>query len=284
MVKNKKEPEKKQKRKITGADMLAELDFPAYSHIPFIKCSYDYYSKGFEKLVDFYIKLASGSAKGEAGFAVRFLLARCVNDLATGFHLATHGYVIQAHSVLRSIFESLDKIELFSSNKEYAKIWVNNQKKSRNKLSPSGVRKLLKKDKEDIYTKMYGFFCELGPHPTFSSSKTMSYVKESSGGKKQIIVKIGPTDLVHPILFILVFCFLLMMSVSLSITKHLEAKENEERELLFFQFRIMNDFFENCAKPAFIKYDGKLLHEFQKILADLEKQKEYLESEHQASL
>lgn len=261
--------------KITGAQMLSELDFPAYNHIPFIKCSYVYFSESFSKLVDYYALSASGFAKGEASFAIRFLFARCINDLVVGFHLATHGYVIQSHSVLRSIFESLNEIELFSTKNDYAKIWVNNPEEARKNLTPSKVRKLLKRSKNDVYSEMYSFFCEIGTHPSFKSTKTMSYVKKTKGEKPKLVVQIGPTDMVYPILFILVFCFLLLMSTSLSLSKHLKPNK-ETKSMLFTIFEQMESFLTSCVKPTFIKYEGKVPPEFEEILTLCNKQKEYI--------
>lgn len=262
------------KNQINGEQILAELDLPAYVHVPFVSCSYNNFSPAFSELVKYFEDTASGSSRGKSNYAIRVLFARCINDLVSGFHLSTHGYVNQAHSVLRSILESQDKIELFSQDKSYAEIWIEGGKVARKKLSPSNVRKLLEREKGNIYSKMYGLFCELGPHPTYKSTQVISYLKKKGGENEKIVIKIGPTDLFRPILFIISFCFLLMMSISLSMSKYLGDKGNKDESLLFTQFEKLDSYLNNCAKKAFLEYEEELPSLFNEILSIAKKQKD----------
>lgn len=259
---------------ITGKQILDELDLPAYANIPFIVCSKTYFSKAFSRLVDYYAGVSTGTTSGPANFAIRFLLARCINDLVTGYHLATHGYIIQFYSVMRGILESLDKVSLFSKEEKYGRLWVNEPDRARKELSPSKVRQLLGMNS---YDKIYSHFCEMGSHPTFPSSRTMVYGKKQPGKNIKIIVRVGPTDLVYPILFSLGLSFLMMMFVSLSSTKHLGRKiPGQDGSFLKAQFIEMDNFIRNCMASALKQYEEKPSPDFQELLDFVAKQKKIL--------
>lgn len=254
-------------RIITGRDLLRELDLPAYVDVDFIVCSNKYFEESMERFTEFYKEISSGRVTtGKQGFAIRFLFARCINDLVSGHHLVSHGYIIQFYSVTRGILESLDKIELFSNKKSYAELWMDKPNEARTKLTPGKVRKLLGKDS---YDRIYGHFCEMGSHPTFISSRTMSYKAVRKDGTSSIVVRIGPTDLVHPILFSLGFCYLLMVTLSLSLTEHLGKDKKQNMTFLLEELNYFDKFINECAQPAFKKYGDKLEGGFESIIEEL---------------
>lgn len=115
-------------RVITGKDMLRELNLPAYIDVDFINSSQKHFEDAMERFTEYYKKAASGKVEsGKQGFAIRYLFARCINDLVTGYHLVSHGYIIQFYSITRGVLESLDKIELFGRRKAFAHAFLLDQ-------------------------------------------------------------------------------------------------------------------------------------------------------------
>jgi len=254
--------------KITGKKLLMELDFPAYMHVDFIKCSYGIFSESINNLLSYYVEKASGSTKGEASFAIRFLFARCINDLISGYHLATHGYTIQCYSVQRGILESLDLIALFIKDNSYSATWINNPKQFRTDYKLWKIRQILGKS---TYDDLYGHFCEMGSHPSFQSSRTMSYMRKQPNKNPQIIVRVGPTDLVYPIIFSLGFSYLLLLSIVLLMTRYFETNHQGGVDFFMKELNYYKICFKDCLQPALAKSSGKQRTDIEDILNEISK-------------
>lgn len=240
---------------ITGKQLLDELDLPAYLHIDFISQTRTLYSGAMNQLVNYFTITSSGKANGYRDFAIRFLFSRCINDLLVGFHLVTHGYIIQFYSVSRSILESLDKISLFQLDEKYVDSWIKNDLADQHLLSPGNIRKLLGKKS---YDEMYSHFCEQGSHPSFESRRSVSYMKVDKDGHKTIVVKIGPTDIVYPIISALGLCHLLLLSVTQSLITNLKSKDSKiTHDFMIYEIQNMENVLKDVLKPALTKYFNK---------------------------
>lgn len=152
---------------------------------------------------------------GTTSFAILGILFSCVDELVAGFHLAQHAYVNQAHTHIRSVFESLNMVQLFLNDPSYADLWCSDEKKRiKQKLSPAAVRDKLG-IKDDL---IYRFLSTYGPHPTFEYVRSKSARKAglSAGGKPEIHFFLGGTRITGHILSANFNCILaLLMALSL---------------------------------------------------------------------
>jgi len=195
-------------------NFLRELDYPKNEDIPIVRDSFERFSKNLQIVINLYLKISQGKKEGARDLAVNILLARCINDIIAGFHLAKHGYFIQCYSVTRSILESLDKVELFLRDENWADVWVRDPKKAKKELTPSKVRKILGRDS---YDKLYGHFCEMGSHPTFMSGSAMGSMSSQGTSIPNIRIWIAGATFEPAFEYMFVFtfqmCFLLLESI-----------------------------------------------------------------------
>jgi hypothetical protein len=144
------------------------------------------------------IQKAGGATKGggELAFAINYLLARSISDLAAGIHLGTHVYLQQAHSVARPVLESIDLIDLFAEEPMLAERWVNAEKPGK-EFSPRQVREKLGRTPEDA--EVYGHFSEVGPHPRFAGANLAGGMIPGEGDEPgTALIRIGPYFPDHP--------------------------------------------------------------------------------------
>lgn len=144
-----------------------------------------------QNIIDFLYDVSENTFSGSVGFGQLGLLGMCIDELLVTLHLAQHCYINQAYSHVRTVYEHLDKIELFRTKPEWFKVWCSkDDEKIRKELSPAGVRKKLGKEK---YDPKYSFFSELGPHGTFKAVqvKLSKGAKPSSKGNPKISIWYG---------------------------------------------------------------------------------------------
>ena len=176
------------KNVIDVAGLLRALESPLHNKYPIVNRTTQQFLPGLESLAQVYRKLAGQKQRGFPGLAERLLLARCINDLIVGFHLVRQGYFIQANTVLRPILESLNLLELFLKHPELAELWYEGGKKARKAFQPTEVRKKLGRPSYDEH---YGFFCEIGSHPTFVGARRALSAAFADDGTLKIRVFIG---------------------------------------------------------------------------------------------
>ena len=165
-----------------------------------------------------------------AGFAKISLFYLCIDELLTAFHLTQHAFVNQAYSHIRSIFENLDKIDLFHQQPEWAEIWASDnpedRKKVRTELNPSKVRKKLGRD---TFDPIYGMFSELGPHGTFRGIKSRSARKVRENEKNpEIHLWIAGCPFEHNYIWLCSFLLYTIIKMLLKITDVYAEYLNEE--------------------------------------------------------
>jgi hypothetical protein len=156
--------------------------------------------------------------RGQASFAKLSMLFSCVDELVVCFHLAQHGYINQAYTHIRTVFESLNKVELFVKDESYAELWCSNdERRKRRELSPSAVRTKIGV-KEDP---LYAFFSAHGPHVTWEyvQSKSARKPEASEKGKPEIVFFLGGTKLVVHLLAANVGCVMALFTALLNVGK-----------------------------------------------------------------
>jgi hypothetical protein len=184
----------------TAKGLIAVMESKAEIKEPIVLETRNLFEKHFQSFLDVLYDISvEESHKGEASFAKLSLLFSCVDELVTGFHLAQRAYSNQAYSHIRTVLESLNKIELFVRDESYAKLWLSNDEKEKfKKLRPKAVRDKLGIKKDELY----GFLSVYGTHVTseYVHSKSGRYVKVSESGNPEIVFFISGTKYTSHIL------------------------------------------------------------------------------------
>jgi hypothetical protein len=123
------------------------------------------------------------------------LFCSCFDELISALHLSRHQYFGQSNTHLRSILETLDRIDLFNKDPGMLKIWHGDDEGAILKeLTPSTVRKKLGKPKFDP---IYGFLCDTGAHPTFRNFQGRTVISADEAKNKTALIFIGGTRIEH---------------------------------------------------------------------------------------
>lgn len=162
-----------------NSDFLIKLlEKKTHSNLSIIKDTRKIFTIRLQNILDFLFDESKKSHKGLATFAKIGLFYLCVDELLSAFHLAQHSFINQTYTHIRSIWENIDKVELFNKQPEYAELWFSedpkDKKKIRDELSPASVREKLGKDR---YDPIYGMFSELGPHGSLRNIQSRSAMK-----------------------------------------------------------------------------------------------------------
>ena len=121
------------------------------------------------------------------------LFYACIDEILAALHLGRHHFYIQGNSHLRTILETLDKIELFIKDPSMINIWQDGDyHKKQSELGPSATRKKLGRKSFD---ELYGFFSEHGTHPTYRSLQDRVVQRVNDNPRKQIRIWYGGTPL-----------------------------------------------------------------------------------------
>lgn len=200
---------------------------PSYSNENIRACE-EIFQKRLQNIADLVFDVTQNPLSGPANFGQLSLLNMCVNELLVTLHLLKHRYANQAYSHIRTVFEHLDRVELFRVKPEWADVWAgDDQKKILKELSPSAVRKKLG---EERYDPIYGFFSSLGPHGTFQAVQVSAAreVKESNPKDISIRFCIGGTQFEHNIVWLNSFALYALYGVLLQLMRSFEKRLNEE--------------------------------------------------------
>ncbi len=157
----------------------------------------DLFVTALQRIMDLMYDIRQNTLKGYASYGQLTLLCMCVNELAVTFHLAQHRYVNQAYTHIRTVFEHLDKVELFRVKSEWAEFWCTKDSRAVWKeLKPANIRKKLGKP---THSPLYSFFSSLGPHGTYEAIQATSAqcVKPSEKGNPQLVFWFGGTPIEH---------------------------------------------------------------------------------------
>lgn len=181
-----------EKKSIDAQGLLNTLQYHPQDHIvePLFEDSEKIFIKHLQEFLTLHTVIIRGTkAKGELGFAIRYLISGCFNDLICAFHLAKYGYYIQSFAIYRRIYETTDLVELFTKQPEFVKIWIKGGKEAINQLRPGVVREKIGKAKVDP---LYSLLCEQGSHPTYQSHPSVTYIEKNITAKtNKIVFRIG---------------------------------------------------------------------------------------------
>jgi len=207
---------------IMGIESKAEIKEPILTE------TRNLFEKHFQLFLDaLYDVSVEESQCGQASFAKLSMLFSCVDELVVSFHLAQHGYVNQAYTHIRTVFESLNKVELFVKDESYAELWCSQDEREKRKhLSPFAVRDKLGV-KEDP---LYAFFSAHGTHVTWEYVQAKSGIRleMSDKGNPQIEFFFGGTRIIGHILMANVGCIMSLFSTLLYLGKAFPDKVHDQ--------------------------------------------------------
>jgi hypothetical protein len=120
-----------------------------------------------QSVLDLLFDATRENQKGASQVASLSMFYWTVDELTTAFYLSERKYTTQAYSHLRTVYDLLDRAELFFQHPQLADVWGGSDKKKILKeLAPGAVRERLGKPRFDA---IYDFFTERGMHGTFSA-------------------------------------------------------------------------------------------------------------------
>jgi hypothetical protein len=229
-----------------------------------------------QNVVDLLSDVSEHSQNGIASFAKVSLFYFCIDELLAAFHLAQHSYINQAYSHIRTVSESLDKIELFDQQPEWAELWSSQDPKDKmkilNQLSPKAVREKLGREKYDPF---YSFFSELGPHGTFKGIQSRSgmSLQRSPSGKPLIRLWVGGCPFEHNVIWVSTFLLYTINNVVLKIMLIFEQYFNQDEIKLILK-SLVEDYKEFCINHfiPWLQKEGHDTEEFIQFLNELDNQ------------
>ncbi|MEE8606220.1 MAG: hypothetical protein V3S55_01340 [Nitrospiraceae bacterium] len=165
--------------------------------------------------------------EGAASFAKIGLSYWMIDELLSAFHLAQRAFTNQAYTHIRTVFEILDKIDLFDKEPKWAAVWVNgDEKEVWNELRPAKVREKLGEPKHDP---VYSYFSRLGPHASFEGLQDRSAeVKQTDGGRRRFSVWVGGCPMLHQVVWTHTYCIYTAFRALLTCIKVFRGFLNEE--------------------------------------------------------
>ncbi|TLS53379.1 hypothetical protein FE782_03665 [Paenibacillus antri] len=166
---------------VSAPHLLRSLENPFDEKNEFISLSQQMISDTIQYAADFLLDIGERRSASENKYVVLSLFYHCIDELLAALHLAKHHYYLQANAHLRTVLETLDKVELFTKFPEKINIWKSGTHYDKNKhLSPSSIRKQLGKPNFDP---IYGFLSEHGTHMTFQAFQARTGILRETNGK-----------------------------------------------------------------------------------------------------
>jgi len=135
--------------------------------LPVARAAKPIFQRILQSVLDVLFDATRGKQKGVGQLGTLSMFYWAVDELNVAFHLAERKYATQAYGHLRTVYDLLEKIELFHKQPQWAEVWAGSDtQKILRELSPGGVRKKLGRPKFDF---VYSFLSELGSHGTFEA-------------------------------------------------------------------------------------------------------------------
>jgi hypothetical protein len=177
-----------------------------------------------------------------------------VDELLAANHLAQHAFVNQAYNHIRTVWEILDKLNLFHQQPEWAELWAKgSDREVLRELNPSAVRQKLGKKKHDPW---YSLFSEIGPHATYRGFQARSQNETPRSGQPrfQHRIWVAGTGIDSKIIAVNTMCAFAAMKLLLTLSHVFSAdlhpdeiKEVIENAIKHFQF-FWTDYFAECGQ------------------------------------
>jgi hypothetical protein len=167
--------------------------------------------------------------KGPAQFGMLSMLYWAVDELNVAFYLAERKYATQAYCHLRTVYDLLEKIELFLKQPQWAEAWGGSDKKKILKeLSPGAIRKKLGRPKFDV---VYSFLSELGSHGTFEAVRRRVVKKGNPNNRTEVGMWLGGVPWDNEVVVSVSFCIFAVISTLIMAIGAFEDRLHREEAL-----------------------------------------------------
>ena len=194
---------------------ILETDLDMTKAPELYKKTRELFKKNLQIIMDFYQDITDNTLSGSAMFCKLSLLGVCIDELLVAFHLSQRSYAGQAFSHIRTLQESLDLVELFDKEPQWADLWTSDKpsKEIWKEFKPFKVREKLGKD--EIFGKIYSLLSAGGSHPSFEMLRTRCRmaIEPSPKGNRQFSISIGGIPKTKEAIFVHLFILLSMIMV-----------------------------------------------------------------------
>lgn len=127
-----------------AAGLIGGLETPAAPTHSVIAAARPLFEAHLQAYLDLLWDVAQHSHQGPAAVIRMAMLALCADEALVAFHLAQRGYASQALSHVRTVFEALNLVELFSRDPTQADLWASaDEQTAWREFRPVKVRKKL---------------------------------------------------------------------------------------------------------------------------------------------
>jgi hypothetical protein len=236
-----------EQKRFSAAQLLLRLEEPPQSQSAVSRDARAVILHFAQSVLDLLHNVAKHAFEGPSRFAVLGLSYWAVEELLVALHLAQHAMTNQAYAHVRTIYEMLNKIELFNREPQWVDLWASgNEKKIWEELRPAAVRLKLEQPKFDP---VYSFLSKMGGHSEFEGLQLRvgKMVGPETGKTARIKLWIGGNRFPHDVAWANISCVFAAVSVLAStmaiFAEFLPAEEHVE--VRKEAGRIANEFFES---------------------------------------
>lgn len=213
---------------ISTNGILSALEHRHSHHSKIIDDWSEALSFSHQSIADFLYDLTQNKESFQYSIVLVTLLYGCIDELTVAHYLGRHFYFVQANAHLRTVLETMEKIELFVEQPEWIEVWANGDWKTiERELGPAAVRQKLGRNRYDA---LYGYLSNNGVHASFDSFRNRAFLDSKKERTARVFV--GGTPFVHLQIFhfqfSLVVSNLLLSRLVRLLSKALNFEEAEQ--------------------------------------------------------
>lgn len=172
-----------------AAGFLRGLGSPLPRPFPVAEAAKPVFLASLQAVLDVLFDATRQTQNGVAQFACLSMLYWTIDELNVAFYLAERRYATQSYSHIRTVYDLLEKVELFLKQPTWAEVWGSDDKrKILKELSPAAVRTKLGKPK---FNAMYSLLSEISAHGTFEAIKRRTSMTRRPNTRPNIGIRIG---------------------------------------------------------------------------------------------
>ena len=240
---------------LKAENIMRSLSEPPDYGFPIVQKAELVFLRLLQNLLDILHDATTTSHTGTAKFATIALQYWTVDELQVAFHLAERRYATQAYSHIRTVFDLLEKIELFHRQPKWAEVWASEDEKAiRKELSPKAVRQKLGQAK---FNPVYSFFSEVGIHGTFHGvqARVSKRTRTDENAGVGVSIWVGGIPREDQLVFAISSCIFAVVSTLLTAVDTFQDRLNEEDAFEIIQASVKQS--TAFLKEYFVGWAGK---------------------------
>lgn len=199
---------------------------------PVVGAARPLFLRHFQVYLDLLWDVAQHTHEGPADVVRMVMFALAADELLVAFHTGQRGYASQAYAHVRTVFEAMNLVELFTRRPEEADVWVSADNKTKyHEFRPIAVRMKLHEKRWDP---IYGWLSEQGTHVTWDTIRNRAAFSRSrrSDEPGQIGLWVGGAPFVHNYMFATYLCLhalvMVMFKLAAVFNRYMNIKEAKE--------------------------------------------------------